>query len=427
MTHLIKMKNSYLQRSFPSNTHEQVSSFFGFSSNEDLVCGIWTSPIFRHGFVITNKSLYWHFKTNDGIKRGKISKNSTSNINFEISPYISSESSVASLANTIAEECSKLEIHYGEQTEIFYISGLTAEKGKTLCDILKFGFTQNALPQIDLGELVKEMSFVPLRNFSDKFLNFGDKLAEELRDFKDYLVKGFHEVIHIRFVRKQKPETKNQKTNQEESGVNKNFQTKPTSKNTDQSAKSEEKNENQISVKKHGAGFSFLLNFLDIFASLLFIAGIVVFLKPKLITKYENLSLQPEHFSTIVIAIYTLLKSIVAFYSKKVYKKILPIILIVVSDLSYFLFSYSLIMKQNSYMVFVVISSILCLLSYSAFEYSCGYKTKTLSKKIITIVILGFIIYVFAQYALYDKVQKECLKTSAQNFWREISNFCKAW
>lgn len=427
MTHLIKMKNSYLQRSFPLSTHEQVSSFFGFSDDEDLICGIWASPIFRHGFVITHKALYWYFKTNDGIKRGKISKNSVSNIDFEISPHISSESSVASLANTIAEECSKLEIHYGEQTEIFYISGLTTEKGKTLCDILKFGFTQNALPQIDLGELVKEMSFVPLRNFSDKFLNFGDKLAEELRDFKDYLVKGFHEVIHIRFVRKQKPETKNQKTNQEESEVNKNFQTNPTSKNTEQFAKSEEKNENQISVKKHGAGFSFLLNFLDIFASLLFIAGIVVFLKPKLITKYENLSLQPEHFSTIVIAIYTLLKSIVAFYSKKVYKKILPIILIVVSDLSYFLFSYSLIMKQNSNMFFVVISSILCLLSYSAFEYSCGYKTKTLFKKIIATVILGFIIYVFVQYALYDKVQKECLKTSAQNFWREISNFCKAW
>ena len=365
MTHLIKMKNSYLQRSFPSNTHEQVSSFFGFSSNEDLVCGIWTSPIFRHGFVITNKSLYWHFKTNDGIKRGKISKNSTSNINFEISPYISSESSVASLANTIAEECSKLEIRTGERTETFYITGLTEEKGKTLCDILKFAFTQNALPQIDLEKLVKEMPLVPLRNFSDKFLNFRDKLAEELRDFKDYLVKGFHEVIHIRFVRKQKPETKNQKTNQEESEVNKNFQTKPTSKNTEQSAKSEEKNENQISVKKHGAGFSFLLNFLDIFASLLFIAGIVVFLEPKLITKYENLSLQPEHFSTIVIAIYTLLKSIVAFYSKKVYKKILPIILIVVSDLSYFLFSYSLIMKQNSnmflslYLQFYVYSHIL--------------------------------------------------------------------
>ena len=50
-----------------------------------------------------------------------------------------------------------------------------------------------------------------------------------------------------------------------------------------------------------------------------------------------------------------------------------------------------------------------------------------LFKKIITTVILGFIIYVFAQYALYDKVQKECLKTSAQDFWREISNFCKAW
>lgn len=58
MTHLIKMKNSYLQKRFPKSTYEQLSSFFGFFADEELLCGIWVSPIFRHGFIITNKALY---------------------------------------------------------------------------------------------------------------------------------------------------------------------------------------------------------------------------------------------------------------------------------------------------------------------------------------------------------------------------------
>lgn len=450
MQKLIKMKNIYLQRKFPSSTEKQIVSFFGLSGDENLLCGIWTSPLFRNGFVITDAALYWFFNTDDGIKTGEIKKKSASNIQFEISPHISSENSGTSLANSVAEECSKLEIHSGERTETFYITGLTELKGKTLCDILKFGFTQNSLPQIDLGELVKEMPLVPLRNFSDKILNVGDAIEEKFSELKDYIAKGFYEITHIKFVRirntekaKQKSEqkanstktdskndfvfeeeadSKTQKTNQDfeksskTSESNTDFQ---ESVNDEDSSTSEEK---QTPVKKHGAAFSFSLNFLDVCASLFFIAGIVALCKPALINSF----FPQEHFSVIAIAIYTLLKSIVAFYSKRVYRKILPIIIIVVSILAYIMFKYSFSMKQDENLSIIIAASLIfALLSYFAFEYSCGYRSRTLFKKIIVIVILGFTIYVCAQYAIYD--HQDELRTAASNFWREISKFCEAW
>lgn len=422
MPNYIKMKNLYLQKKIPSGTYNQLSTFFDFSADEELLCAIWASPVIRHGFVITSKALHWYFKTSDGLKTGEIKKSEASNIIFEITPQISSENSVASLANSIAEECSKLEIRAGERAENFYITGLTEEKGKILCDILKFGFTQNALPQIDLGELVKEMPIVPLRNFSDKFLTLGDKIVEKVNDFKGYLARGFYEVTHIKFVRKRKTEIKNSAKNDF------NFKTEPKTDfaQKEQFAEFQKTEEKQPPAAKKGGSSSFLLNFLDIFASLLFVAGFVVLLKPKLLTEHGFPENQIQQFGTIAIAIYTLFKSAVAFYSKKVYKKILPVILIVVSILSYFLFTYSFKMNQDgSHSIFIVTSCILALLSYFAFEYSCGYKTNTLFKKILAVIIFGIIIYVMANFAIYENKQKRELITAARNFWKEISKFCK--
>lgn len=47
-----------------------------------------------------------------------------------------------------------------------------------------------------------------------------------------------------------------------------------------------------------------------------FISGIVVILKPKLLTEHGFPENQIQQFGTVVIAIYTLFKSAVAFYSK---------------------------------------------------------------------------------------------------------------
>lgn len=289
------------------------------------------------------------------------------------------------------------------------------------------------------------MPLVPLRNFSDNILNVGDAIEEKLSELKDYIAKGFYEITHIKFVRIRKTEKSEQKANSTKTDSKNDFvfeeeadsKTQKTNQDFEESSKTSESNtdfqesvndedsstseEKQTPVKKHGAAFSFSLNFLDVCASLFFIAGIVALCKPALINSF----FPQEHFSVITIALYTLLKSIVAFYSKRVYKKVLPIILIVVSILANFLLSSILSLKENSYQFFAAISSILCLLSYFAFEYSCGYRSRTLFKKIIATVILGFIIYVCAKYAIYPR--KAELGNAASNFWREISKFCDTW
>lgn len=79
--------------------------------------------------------------------------------------------------------------------------------------------------------------------------------------------------------------------------------------------------------------------------------------------------------------------------------------------------------QDGSHSIFIVTSCILALLSYFAFEYSCGYKTNTLFKKILAVIILGIIIYVMANFAIYGDKQKRELITAAKDFTEQLSNF----
>lgn len=428
ISYLIKMKNIYFQRDFSENTEERIFSFFNFSAGENLLCAVWTNAFSRYGFVITNKSLYWHLKTNDGIKSGGIIKNQ--NAEFQISPHISSDNPMAGLANSVAEECSKLEIRISGRTEEFYITALNEEKGKTLCDILKFAFNQGELPQIDLGELVKTPSFLPLRSFCDEVLNITDETIQKINDFKDSTAKAFHKLTHIKFKIKRtcKPENERETYNEEEKsqkesehGYNSEFE-----ENTDKRENCSKKTDEDRSIKKqtpseqHNYALAFLLNFLDVCASLFFLSSVIVLLKPELIGK---LNLPPEELSKIALAVFTLLKCIVAFHSKNTTRKIIAILLVVISILSNLLLSYSFIMKHEGAEFFIIVSIILCLLSYFAFEFACGFKTETILQKITAIVIFGFALYVIAHYAIYEKKQQ--LLNSAKYFWLQLSTFCK--
>ena len=437
-SHLIKMKNSYFQREFFESTEERISTFFNFSDNENLLCAVWTASFLRYGFVVSDKALYWFLKTSDGIKSGGIPKNQ--NAEFQIAPYISSENSVASLANSVSEECSKLEIRANGKAEEFYIRGLGEEKGKTLCDILKFAFTQGELPQADLGELVKTPAFVPLRNFCDEVLNIADESAEKIADFKNSVAKGFHEITHIQFKVKRAEETETPKSESKKENISAESTTE--SKNTKseeenstpsekQKAESEspkvettsndnnEKTSDKIVSSKQNSAVSFLLNLLDICASLVLLSSIVVLLKKNLLTNEIS-----EQFSKIGLAVYTVLKCTITFYSKKTARKIIALILVVISILSYILLSYTLTMHPaKGYELFIVVSVALCLLSYFAFEFACGFKTETVFKKIITIIVLECVLYIMACFAIYE--QKEAFVESACRFWQEISKFAK--
>ncbi|MCR5401307.1 MAG: hypothetical protein K6E78_06885 [Treponema sp.] len=239
-----------------------------------------------------------------------------------------------------------------------------------------------------------------LKKVYEKFLILLDKICRKFCDFKERISKGIYELTNKKFI-------KNEKSEAVESSEN--------------SVSNDDFSEKEILEKNNRGALSFLLNFLDVFASLLFIASIVVILKPKLIVRHGIYLEQFDQFKIVGLSIYTLLKSIVAFYSKKVLKRSLPLILLVISILAYFLLSYNLIMKPDSYKFFVAVSSILCILSYFAFEYSCGYRTKTVFRKVCSIIILGFIIYIMANFSIYSR--RQCLMESADIFLEEIVKF----
>ena len=432
VTHLIKMKTPYLQCEFSESTKEKFAKSFLLSDHENLLCGVWTSLVFRDGFAITDKNLFWHFKTKDGVKTGKISKEEANDIEFVISPYISSENSQTSQADSIAEECSKLEIRSNGRTETFYITGLTEEKGKTFCDILKFGFTQGEVPKIDLGELVKKLPLLPLRTFFDEISNLADSASENFQKYMEYLAKGFYEITHIKFKLKSTVEAENaSKTKQSASQENKTSEHENQTE-TNQDSKKAEEPENlttesqeektepqQKPSKKHNKLFSFVLNLFDVAASLLFIASIVNLLKPELFKKFSDFTV---NFSQIAFSGYIVLKCCIAFYSKKTVRKIISIILVVISILSYILFTYTKNNPQpNESGLLVFISITLCLLSYFAFEFSCGVTAKGLFKKILFIIVLSFVLYVTAHFAIYDKKTK--LIKAARKFGQELSLF----
>lgn len=423
-TRLIKMKNFYLQKEFPESTKKHLASVFDFSDEEKLICAAWTSPVLRYGFVISNTAIYWNFKTENGIKIGEIQKSKAQNAEFEISPYILSLNSSSGRANSIAEECSRLKISANGRSKEFYISGLTEEKGKTLCDILRFGFVQGETPQIDLGKLAKEKSFVSVQSLFDNVLNFADKISEKIDKFNDYLTKGFHEITHIKIKIKrsqtsEKAETKENPENdfklekEEKTGA-------PEAESVTKDETPEKVYKKQNSPAQHGFAFSLFLNLLDACASLAFIASIIIFPKSELLRKID---LSVEQFSKIALTIFTVLKCAVAFYSKNTARKIISILLVVISILANLLISYSLQMEKSGSGIFIGVSVALCILSYFAFEFSCGFRTETIFKKIIAIIILGFALYVMAHFAIYEN--QKCLIRSAQYFWYQLAEFCK--
>lgn len=426
------MNNPYLQCEFSGSTKERFSKFFDFSEDENLLCGVWASSIFRYGFVITDKTLYWYFKTNDGLKTGKFQKQGNSNIKFEISPCISSENSQISLADSIAEECSKIEIRTEEKSETFYITGLTEEKGKTFCDIIKFAFIQGEIPKIDLGMFVKTPKFIPFHTFFDEISNLAGSVSENFQKYTEYLAKGFYEITHIKFKLKTTIKSeKASKTKQSASSGNKASQYENQNETNQDYKKNkepeiftkesqEEKTEPQQKLyKKTNEFFTFILNILDILASLLFITSIVKFLKPNFLNKFRYLS---ENFSQIALSGYIVLKCCIAFYSKKTVRKIISIILVVISILSYILFAYTVNEpKPNGYELLLSISATLCLLSYFAFEFSCSLTAKGLFKKILFIIMLSVVLYVTIRFVEYE--QKNEIIKAACNFGKELSIF----
>lgn len=376
---LIKTKNLYLQKEFSEQTEQWVRTLYAVAEDEDLVCAVWTSPIFRQGFLITNEAVRWSVAGMDGEKvHGSLLKDVAPAADFTITP---------------AGEFSRLEMTANGNTYTFFVKGLSQEKGTTLCDILKYGYTQGEVPQTDLSALIKPMPLPAVRNFFDGDLNLFSSWADKILGItKPQKENPQTSAAEAHATDSTQAEEKSAQAEQPKSSAasgtaEQQPQSEPTAAEKPQAAPQDSQ---QKEASRGFSARSVLLSVLDVCASLIFIAAVVIAIKPELVPSLRaaEKNLQIEQ-AWILIAFYVGLKIVVALFSKGVGKKIISTLLVICTIFTFFLVT-------EKFLLF----SILCLLLYFIFEYSCGLQTKTIIAKLIVIALLGYIGYVTAHILL---------------------------
>lgn len=379
---LIATKNLYLQKTFATNSAQWIKSLLGAAADETLLCAVWISPILRYGFVISDKAVRWRLPADEKPVTGFVLKQLSPQAEFRIHE----EGSML-----------RLEIASADTTFSFFFSALAIEKGTTLCDILRYGFAQGTVPQTDLGVLVKNMPFVAVRNVFDGVLNKLVALSEKL---------------------KHKPK---QKAESAKAAADTNEETaKPVSDEPPANAAESYKKRRRKALKEKAAFV--VLSFIDVLASLLFIAAVVIAIKPELLPfanyKFcedsifaEAFSWKGEYFKLIAIyrpgvneaallvwrnllitaalVLFSLFKLFVALHSKNSGRKIVSVLMIAMSILACSLVA-------DKFLIFIAF----CLLIYISFEYSCGLRTKIVFTKLLTVVELAVIGYIVAHIVL---------------------------
>ena len=387
---LITIKNLYLQKDFPEETKKWLRALYGTPADEEFLCAVWTNPILRKGFLLTDKALRWYV-TADGKKlHGSLLKDVSQNTNFTI---------------TKADELLRLEITADKQTYTFFITALTEEKGTNLCDVLKFGYGQNEIPQTDLNMLIKSMSFLNFRNLCDGALNKIALYTDKIGNITKRLAKKILGLM--------KTSTRKCTTQAETEAGHTENTNEPKITDTIESERTSATKTN-ITVQK-GTSFGerilfILLNTLDICASLVFLAAIIIILKPELLQRFVDtdsiLKTLSENQNSIFWKIGDFTKALKESYDSQlgnlqhgfvgisliVYATFKLIVLIGLKTNKQKIVS-TLLVGISLFAVFLVVDRFalfipFCLLAYLAFEYSCGIQTKSILIKLLIIFIL---------------------------------------
>lgn len=417
----ITTKHLYLQKDFPAETEKWLRILYGAAADERLLCAVWTNPVLRKGFLVTDKALRWYVTANGEKVHGALLKDVSPRVDFSISPALSAETASAIGKRTLAEELSRLEMIADGRTFTFFVKGLTEEKGKTLCDILKFAYMQGEIPQTDLAAFVKAMPLLSFRNMCDGDLNLLSSFADKILGIAKTNEKD----------EKNSRESANDETSGSASASESSDRTEDASK-TDNMAASKEENasptqtETIVTALQNEPAFAdslqgFLLTVLDVCASLVFVATIVVILKPELLNKFVDVKsifndvfgkkdsvfwkfsdfinfvrqcearLSTIHHGVVSfgLILFFLLKMLTVFVGKTVGRKIIPILMVIMTLLAVFL-------AVDKFLLFLPF----CLLLYFAFEYSLGLRTKSIIIKLLILLILGVAMYISAHILL---------------------------
>lgn len=183
MEYLYKIKQLYIQCEFNDYSEKQIRNLYKLNPSHKILSGIWTGPIFRKGFVITDNGLYINLGLNSKLLNIFIEKKDT-DILFSIDKVIAND-----IKNSSDSFVSKLSIKRENQINSIYFKTINDETKQTLLDLLHFGLNQGEIPKIDLQPIV-------IQKKSSKFQNFIDFLSTSIIDIKKNISSRFSKLKH---------------------------------------------------------------------------------------------------------------------------------------------------------------------------------------------------------------------------------------
>lgn len=367
-----KISQLVFQNEFSENEKKRIRYIYSNDLDEKILCGIYLNKFFRKGFVLTDKNIYWNIGFNSKNDFGKIEKHSENPVDFSITDIIPEEEK-----DVLDDYISKLTIKNNSQEKNLFFYRLNENKKNILLETLKIGYIQDET----------------LKNNPDVYI----RKTSKIQDVIDMGLNSF-------------------------SLAKKRFQKKKNSTKLEQEQKKQQKKklkEEKLKLKKEqNSTFTlsdFFAHFFDIIASLVFIAAVIIALKPELLNDSPlngtpfvltetigNYFLQVKLTSTpvatearnlwvtIFLSSFFLLKFVVIFISKNS-KKFVAFLMILLSLLSCWIVA-------DKFLLFILF----CLVIYFAFEILCNYSFKIILNKILIIVFFSILFYFLSHIILMD-------------------------
>lgn len=249
-----------------------------------------------------------------------------------------------------------------------------------------------------------------------------NSFAEKIQNARDILAQRFHNMFNaINTFFKSIKERLNSATHYKQKGEQESTSGQQHEGNS--AEQTEIKKDEKPKTKDKSVARLFAASLLDIMASLIFIAAIVIAIKPGILSGKLNAPAANYHvifekigntlmkiettsvsrpsaaqafFVGLCLVIYGLLKAAVLLFVKNGTRKTVSVLTLIMTYFACF-------MMSDKFLLF----AIFILLLYACFEYSCEFPTALIFSKLAFVIITAIIIYISVHLALDSDLAKK--------------------
>lgn len=412
----------YFQTEFSDNSEAALRKSFCIERNEKIFFALYLSPVKRSGFIFSDKALHWNFSGG-----GVIPKTAKGKLKASFDQFIDEDD----------RKFCKITLS-GKELLIRKINDGQAQK---LLELIKSTFDNQKIP--DSEELIdaKPLPLLNARGGLDAVFLFTDSLSkkfsavmngDEGANAAEEAQEGNAEAADNSFAEESGAEEKTEEEEQDEDAVGE-FQSAEEPEN--QEAKKEQGGASEGYKTFGELSLLAFLTILEIAASLIFIAAIVIALKPELLkgnpyeTIYKYTSFAEKIGTTLIkvkildmssnlgndelqkililknclcgaaLIVFGLLKILIFLLAKNKGQKIISALTLAMTFLACFMLS-------DKFLLFLIF----ILLLHICFGYSCRFPTNLIFTKLAVVMIAATAIYVAVVFALDSNLVKAAEK-----------------